>query len=256
MLFTTLPLIAMGAYMWATGKGQSMISGYNTMSKAQKAHYDAVKLAKDTGKVVVAISIILLLWSFAFFERSLIMPASVAMAGSMFIVIFVFFMQSKGGKYLKNPMNPPPPATKEERKRTYAILGVSLGVSAVVMVIVIIMIGSGSVNAEMDDERLHIDAPMVSVSIGYDEIFSLEVRENMDLGYRVSGFGGTKVLSGYFNNSEFGDYTLACYKDVKTYIVVKPKEGKMIVFNLDTAEGTLEFYRELVDKMDYDLIPR
>ncbi|MCL2699146.1 MAG: DUF3784 domain-containing protein, partial [Defluviitaleaceae bacterium] len=44
-----------------TGRGASLISGYNTMPKEKKAKYNAPALCKFTGKIVMPIGIMIIL---------------------------------------------------------------------------------------------------------------------------------------------------------------------------------------------------
>jgi uncharacterized membrane protein YwaF len=249
MMFTALPMIAAGLYMWATGKGQMAISGYNTMSKAQREHYDGEKMAKDVGKFLVIISMILLGFCLISYSSNGMLVLAVLM-GLLFGVIIVFIAYAGTGKrYLKDPTKTPPPPTKQERRVMWAIFGVIGVVTAVVLIIVFVLIGGGNVTATMDDDALRVDGSSLNRSIGFDDIVTVEFRDGFDHGSRTSGFGGTRVLGGNFNNSEFGDYSLACYTDVQYHIVITPTQGKVLVFNLSTAEETEEFCIELIKKV-------
>ena len=250
MMFTLLPVAALGAYMWITGKGQWAISGYNTMGKSQQAYYDAERMAKDVGKVCVIIGLACLMGSFAlmYMQGGLMIFVAIVTIVCVASVAYV----GTGRRYLKDQARTPPPQSKEDRKVIWAFVGVSLFQTAVICIIVLFFIGSGSVHATLDDEGLRIDGPSANRNLSYEDMVSIELREDLNLGGRVGGFGGTKVLGGNFNNEEFGDYTLACYKAVRTYIVIEPEEGKMLVFNLDGVEETVDFYNELLEKWDKD----
>jgi len=136
-----------------------------------------------------------------------------------------------------------------ERKIMYVYLG-AVGIAFLIAAAFFFTWGSGSVNASVDDERLHVDAPLVDENISYGNIVSIEIRDDMEFGTRYNGFGGSKILSGGFKNSEFDKYTLACYKNVKKFIVVEHTEGKILVFNQDSVEKTLLLYDELFEKWD------
>lgn len=251
MMFIMLPMIALGAYMWITGKGQWAISGYNTMSKSQKEHYDAEKMAKGAGMVATIVCLACLLGVFPLLYMQNMQTGMII----FFVIIAIALIGSlayygTGKRYLKDPMRPLPPPSKEGRKVRRAIAAVSIITMAAIIIIVALFIGSGSVNATMDDEGLHINAPMTDRYLPYDGIAAVEISDNLDLGFKIGGFGGTSVLSGDFNNNEFGDYTLACYKDVHTYIIVKPMEGKTLVFNQSSVEETASFYNELLERLD------
>lgn len=247
LMFIMLPFVALGVYMWVTGKGQWAISGYNMMSKKEQSYYDAERMARDAGKIAVITCLACLIGTCAmlYLQQGMLI---FLMAMGVVVLSVVFY--GGGRRYLKDQTRTPPPPTNKERRTKKAIVWVTLGVTAAILVIVVIFIGSGSVNATMDGGELHVNAPFVNENISFDNIISVELREDMDLGSRMGGFGGTKVLSGNFNNKEFGDYTLACYKDIRTYIVVERGGGKMLVFNKDSVADTAAFFEDLLEELD------
>ena len=111
------------------------------------------------------------------------------------------------------------------------------------------LVFSGKMAVSMDDKGLHIDAPLANKRLCYKDIVSAELRWSMDVGYRTGGYASTKMLSGSFRNKEFGNYTLACHAKTKAYVVVKPTEGKILVFNLDSVDKTTDFYNRLTRKL-------
>lgn len=252
MMFIMLPIMAAGVYMWTTGKGEWAISGYNTMPNSQKEYYDSELMSKDIGKLLFVIGLVCLVgFSLIFYvpRGTLVMIGTIVL---MIVVFVVYAMYWKGGRYLKDPNVRPPSASKEDKKKQYIHIGAGVGVAAVILVIVFMFVGMGSVDATLDDEKLHIDAPMVNRSIYYEDIVDVELRYDMDYGSRIGGFGGTNVSSGNFNNAEFGDYTLAIYNSARSVcIVVEPESGKMMVFNQGSVEETESFYLELLEKLSH-----
>ncbi len=249
MMFILLPLAAMGAFMWITGKAQWMIAGYNTMAKSQQEFYDAEKLSKAVGRMVFAVAIVCLIGFCLIFyvpRGGIVLGVTIAL---IIVVLIAGILSLRKDKYLKDPTKRPGKPTEQERRKQYIYVGVGVGVTAIILIAVFAFIGSGNVSASLDDEILHVDAPMVNRSVYYDDIVSVEIREDMNYGSRIGGFGGTSVSSGNFNNSEFGDYTLAVYNNVKYCIVVEPISGKVLVFNRGSAEETQSFYQELLDRI-------
>jgi len=57
-LAIAVPMIALGIFMAATGKGSFLIAGYNTASKEKKAQYDEKALTKFVGKVLVVLGVL------------------------------------------------------------------------------------------------------------------------------------------------------------------------------------------------------
>jgi len=246
MMFTMMPIMAMGAYMWITGKGHWAIKGYNTMSKSQQVYYDADKMARDTGKITTIGCAACLLGVCALLYMQ---DGVLIFIGVVAIVVFVtVFYYGTGRKYLKDPTKTTP-QINDYHRMTKAAMWVGIGVTAVILVAIGIFIASGNVNATMEDERLHVDAPMVDKNIFYVNIKSVELREDFDIGSRTGGFSGTNVLSGNFNNYEFGDYTLACYKNVRAHIVVESKHEGVVVFNQKTVGETVNLYNQLLEKL-------
>ncbi|MCL2890422.1 MAG: PH domain-containing protein [Methanomassiliicoccaceae archaeon] len=113
---------------------------------------------------------------------------------------------------------------------------------------VILLINSGSVSVSPEDDGLRINAPMTNVYIAYGDIDSVEFREEFNAGSRTNGFGGSNISSGKFRNAEFGDYTLARYKGVDAFIVIHTG-GRVVVFNQDSVDRTVEIYNELLTRI-------
>lgn len=57
-------LIAVIGIAFLTGRGSFLIMGYNTMSKNNKAKYDAVALCKAIGKILLPIGFLTTLFAF------------------------------------------------------------------------------------------------------------------------------------------------------------------------------------------------
>jgi flagellar basal body-associated protein FliL len=264
MMFTMMPIAAAGFYMWITGKGQWAIRGYNTMSKSQQAYYDAERMSKDVGKSMAFMSLLIVAGAFAM----LYLPYGLLIVLVMIVLSLIpaihYSIKEKGTKYLKNPALGHPPKMsrtemrnrglidKEANKKQDRLLIIVVLVSTFSIVPILLGIfffmGTGDVNISADDDGVKVNAPMVNVYIEYDDIVSVELRDDLTKGSRTNGFGGSNVSSGSFRNAEFGSYTLAAYNGVKTYIVVTPADGKTLVFNHDSVEKTKEFYLELLNK--------
>jgi len=113
---------------------------------------------------------------------------------------------------------------------------------------VIVLFNSGSVSVSLEDDGFRVNAPMTNVYIVYDDIDSVEFREEFTAGTRTNGFGGSNISSGKFRNAEFGDYTLARYKGVDAFIVVHTGGGT-VVFNQNGVDRTIELYNELMTRI-------
>ena len=146
-----------------------------------------------------------------------------------------------GSEVFEGPAQP-----KSHRKVILAIS--AIGIVAVVLVVCFALMGLGHVNAVLESDHLHVDAVMVDENIAYTDIDSVELRDNMDYGSRVGGYGGTDYLSGKFRNGEFGNYRLAVHKNVSECIVVH-HQGSVLVFNLGSNAETEAFLADLSSRI-------
>ena len=138
--------------------------------------------------------------------------------------------------------------------RNFMVAFIIVAVAIVIAVVALTMTG-GHVDVSMDEDGLEVDATMMHEDIQYSDISHIELRDYLDYGVRVGGFGGSDISSGNFRNDEFGSYRLAVYNDVHSFIVVHRTDGSVVVFNLENEESTESFFEELSDRMDYTGAP-
>ena len=138
-------------------------------------------------------------------------------------------------------------AVRSYRKIVLIVAGIAVALVAIVIAAVFL---AGHVNASLESDHLHVDAPMVNENIRYTDITvsDVELRENLDYGSRRAGYAGFDFLSGSFQNSEFGKYTLAVYSNVPKCIVVH-HGGSVLVFNLGSNAETESFYVDLLSRL-------
>lgn len=137
--------------------------------------------------------------------------------------------------------------------RNFMVAFIIMAVAIVIAVVALAMAG-GHVDVSMDEDGLEVDATMMHEDIQYCDISHIELRNDLDYGVRVGGFGGSDISSGNFRNDEFGGYRLAVHNDVHSFIVVHRTDGSVVVFNLENEESTESFFEELSDR-DYTGAP-
>lgn len=73
-----------------SGRGSSLIAGYNTMPEEEKAKYDTVALCKFMGKMMFALSLSMLFWYLVMFLKMIYCSLSVSffLAESLFLCLF------------------------------------------------------------------------------------------------------------------------------------------------------------------------
>ncbi len=135
--------------------------------------------------------------------------------------------------------------------RVYTIIAIPAITGALVVACAIgalIVLGSESVSADLDDEGLDVSAPFVDERISYQDIDGVELERDIDYGSRRSGYAGNELLSGNFRNDEFGNYKLAVYKSTDECIAVH-HSGGILVFNLDSSDKTERYYNDLLSRI-------
>lgn len=244
LLFSLLPLLGVSIYMWATGKGASLIAGYNTSPRAVREQYDTDKLARFVGKLMFFIMVPMTLAMESIFLLDFEWPFFTLLAISLAIIVVGLVYMNTGGRFLKEgAVDPKLLITEEDKKKNrqmlYGLLALMIIIGVALAIIFLFVVPGGDVTAELLDEGLKVDAPMVSELIPYEDIESIELREDLETGRRVAGFAGDNIRSGNYRNEEFGRYTLASYNAVPMYIVVY-HSGEVLAFNLETVESTQE----------------
>jgi hypothetical protein len=119
----------------------------------------------------------------------------------------------------------------------------------VLLIVVVIFMVTGKIEVQYGDSSFTIEASYWNdLTVDYAVIDSIEYREDLDMGGRVSGFGSAKLQMGIFECDEFGRYTRYCYSH-KDYGVVLTVEGKTLVVNGINAEETKEIYNQLLQRI-------
>ena len=136
-------------------------------------------------------------------------------------------------------------AAKGHRAMRNFMVAFTLVAVAVVIAAVALAMAGGHVDVSMDEDGVEVDATMMHEDIPYSDISHVELRDGLDYGVRVGGFGGSDISSGNFRNDEFGKYRLAVHNDVHSFIVVHRTDRSVVVFNLGSEQSTESFFEEL-----------
>ena len=136
-------------------------------------------------------------------------------------------------------------AAKGHRTMRNFMVAFIIVVVAIVIAVVALTMTGGHVDVSMDEDGVEVDATMMHEDIPHSDISHIELRDDLDYGVRVGGFGGSDISSGNFRNDEFGSYRLAVHNEVHSFIVLHRTDGSVVVFNLDSRESTESFFVEL-----------
>ena len=133
-------------------------------------------------------------------------------------------------------------------KTTKIIYRISMVILAVILVVINLVLFTGEIHVAYEDTAFTINADHYDdLTVEYNSIDSMELRNASIPGTRSFGFGSARLLLGIFENEEFGMYTRYTYTKSDCAIVITSK-GKVLVLAGDNAEETKAIYETLLSK--------
>lgn len=121
---------------------------------------------------------------------------------------------------------------------------------AVILILARTMKGEKIVGVTMESDGLSFETDSGYASqIKWDEIQSLELRENLSYGTLVEGVDGNKEKSGIWNSEEFGEYELFSNAKLQRCIICKRESGQVIAFNFESEESTKSLYDAILKEL-------
>ena len=68
-----------------------------------------------------------------------------------------------------------------------------------------------------------------TLEVYYDDVDSIEIRDDFDVGERLFGFGSPRLSTGTFENEEFGRYTLYAHTKSDFYLILRNGEDVLVI---------------------------
>ena len=122
-------------------------------------------------------------------------------------------------------------------------------VPAVLIPVLVVVMFTGSITFELSEDTLTVDSNFYSpLTVSYEDIDSIELREGKAPGHRDWGYGSARLLMGGFSNEEFGGYTRYTYTFSDAYIVIKAGKNVLIIADKN-AEDTKALYENICKKV-------
>lgn len=122
---------------------------------------------------------------------------------------------------------------------------VAIIVIPILVVLFVVLMFVGSVDVAFGEESFVIEVTFTEdLEVKYNEVESVELRDDFDVGSRVYGFGSPRLSTGTFENDEFGRYTLYAYTKSEFYVIMRNGDDVLVVGG---AEAEM---RELFDKVN------
>lgn len=138
---------------------------------------------------------------------------------------------------------------KLEPKQKKLMLVLAAVAVALVAIVVVAYAFTGDITYTYTDSSLQVTNSYISgVELAYEDMDSVELRQNFDFGVRGYGFGSTRLAMGVYQNDEFEAYTLYAYKSCDSVVLIHSGE-KVLIINGENAADTQTIYDTLLKKV-------
>ena len=120
---------------------------------------------------------------------------------------------------------------------------------AILIPALVIILFTGSITFEFGPDALTVDSTFWNpITVEYEDIDSIELREGSAPGSRDWGYGSARLLLGGFSNEEFGGYTRYTYTSSDSHIVITAGKNILVIADKDPA-ATQVLYENLCKKI-------
>lgn len=229
-----------------SGKGGFLIAGYNTSSKEEKKKYNEKKLCMVMGCLSTFITILLviqLIFSHrisAFFTW--FFPISVTTGVIITLILCNTICRNKDSEN-NEPNN-------DNIKSPKLLITIVIGAVLLVGINIGILMMSGNISVTTDKTKINIAGySWKDLSINFKDITSVELKSDINIGSKSSGFNNSKLNEGKYKNQAFGEYTLYSYTSCHDFIILTTNSDK-IVLNLKDEKSTKELYELILQNTD------
>lgn len=126
----------------------------------------------------------------------------------------------------------------------------SIFIIAAVIILVTVLSVTGSIEFAFGDDALTVNATYIDdLTLKYEDIESIEYRDEDNVGIRTMGFGSPRLLLGTFQNDEFGTYRRYSRTGTDSCVVLKANDTVYVIAGKDDEE-TKGIYEELLKRTD------
>ena len=199
------------------------------------------------GKVWVCAGILVLLCAFLPEIASIILMIAVCVPACAVPIVYsyrYYKKQLQNGTATKDDFES---YTGSKLDKKSSIAAVVIG--GVIVALVVVLMFVGNINYTVGDGALDVNTTFGGgMTLEYEDIESVELREEAVPGMRVSGFASSKLLYGWFKNDELGSYTRYTYTKSEVNIVIRTNDG-IVVLGSATADDTRALYESLITKI-------
>ena len=133
-----------------------------------------------------------------------------------------------------------------QNKKTIKLLkmgGIIFGVLLIVILFCYFLLGN--VKISFAETKFSMTGLFVSETWSYADVYEAYTTDDFDIGTMSFGTDTKDTRNGTYYNKELGEYTIAAYRDINTYIVMRNIDGTRMAFNLETLELTNQAWEEM-----------
>ncbi len=198
------------------------------------------------GKVWVAGGLLMLLASFLPVEYVIpvMLPVILILALVPSLYSYLYYRKQcrEGRGYeIKKP---------EMDKTTKIIYRVSMVVVVLILIAVLLVMFTGKITCVYGDSSFTVEASFHDdLTVEYDAIDSITLRNEPIPGTREFGFGSARLLLGTFRNEEFGLHSRYTYTGCQCAVIIVSGEKTLVLAGRD-AEETEAIYAELITRVE------
>ena len=136
-----------------------------------------------------------------------------------------------------------------DKKQDKVALWIARIAVPLILVFVVVVMFVGDVSVTFETEKFVVKASFSeTLNIPYENIDSVEFREEFAAGSRYMGFGSPTISTGIFQNEEFGQYTLYAYTNGEGCVVLRQDDNVLVIVG-KTLDETKNIYDSLCDKI-------
>jgi uncharacterized membrane protein len=146
--------------------------------------------------------------------------------------------QKQAGTFTESQVN-------QNLKKHPVLLGVTMVLVTAILLGVGIVMFTGDIEYTVTGEKLTIDADFHSdLTVFLETIDSMELCQGHPGGTRTWGFASARLMMGWFESDELGDYTRYTYTGCDSYILLTSGD-EILILNAKTEADTQALYEQL-----------
>ena len=159
-----------------------------------------------------------------------------------FLYSYLFYRkQLKSGSYSKDSKSP---GTSRGMQIFTAVILIA------VVIGVCILMFAGSIEYKFRNHYLTVEASFFAdMDLEYRDIEEMRLLDERVHGTRVMGLGTARLACGAFRNDVLGDFTSYRYVGCDNAILLRTRDGEILVFSGKTEEDTIKLYNELLNRL-------